>query len=73
MAVDGEVRCPLIVGGSPSAAFASLSARQVGSVVVDAGHMSQRELEDYISACEAPGGLMATVFTMVAAWGRRRT
>lgn len=69
--VDGEVRSPLIVGGSPGSAFVSVSARQVGPVLVDAGHISQRQSDDYLSAFETPGGIIAAPLTMVSAWGRR--
>jgi SAM-dependent methyltransferase len=68
--VDGEVRSPLIVGGSSRAAFVSLSLRQLGPVLVDSGSISQRELDYVTAAFESPGAMMAPL-TMVSAWGRR--
>lgn len=69
--VDGEARSPVIVGGSPGALFVSVSARQVGPVLVAAGHLTQREVDDYASAFETAGGVIATLLTMVSAWGCR--
>lgn len=68
--VDGEARSPLIVGGSSRADFLTLSCRQVGPVLVDGGHISQRELDDLIAAFASPGA-MAAPLTLVSAWGRR--
>jgi SAM-dependent methyltransferase len=59
-AIGGEVRSPLIV-----------SCRQVGPILVEAGYISQHDLDEYASAFDTPGGVIATPLTMVSAWGRR--
>jgi len=68
--VDGEMRSPLIIGGSSQADFLTLSFREVGPVLVDGGHISQHELDDLSFALAVPGA-MAAPLTMVSAWGRR--
>ena len=68
--VDAEVCSPLVVGGSSKADLPILSWREVGPVLIDAGYVTERDLESAISAFENPGA-MATPYKMVSAWGRR--
>jgi SAM-dependent methyltransferase len=68
--VGGEVCTPIITGGSPQSDFVTLSAREAGPLVVDAGYVSRSDWDDMIAAFEQPGAIMAG-FQMVSAWGRR--
>jgi SAM-dependent methyltransferase len=68
--VDGEVCSPLVVGGLSKADFATLSWREIGPALIDAGHISEHDLDSLIAAFENPGA-MAPLLKMVSAWGRR--
>lgn len=69
--VGGEAWSPVIVGGSSASYAFTVSARRFGPLAVQAGYLSQRELDDMIAAFEQPGA-MTTFVPMVSAWGRRQ-
>jgi len=69
--VGGEAWSPVIVGGSSASYAFTVSARRFGPLAVQAGYLSQRDLDDMVAAFEHPGAMTAFV-PMVSAWGRRR-
>jgi SAM-dependent methyltransferase len=68
--VDAEVCNPLVRGGSPRAAYYSLSLRQVRSVALGTGLVTEQDIDTLIEALDSPGSIMQST-PMVAAWGRR--
>jgi SAM-dependent methyltransferase len=68
--VDGETCSPLTIGGSPQSAFFTVSTRQVGPAVSDAGFVSWSDLQRMINAFEKPGAML-NAYSMVSAWGHR--
>ncbi len=67
--IAGETCTPLMIGGSSQAEFMTLSVRQLGPVLADAG-LSQSDLDLLIDAFEKPGAMVGG-YSMVSAWGRR--
>jgi hypothetical protein len=68
--VGSEVCTPLIIGGSLESEFPSLSLHQLRRVLVDAGYLSDDEVDYMIDALAKPETMVAG-YSMVSAWGRR--
>jgi SAM-dependent methyltransferase len=66
--VGCEVRAPLVVGGSPQAAFITVSVRQLAPLLLDGGHVAQTDVDALIEAFEEPGSMVGG-YNMVSAWG----
>jgi SAM-dependent methyltransferase len=69
--VGSEVRLPIIFGGSPQAAFITVSVRQLTPVLLNEGRVSQLDVDALIDAFESPGALVG-LGAMVSAWGTAR-
>jgi SAM-dependent methyltransferase len=69
--VGSEVRLPVIFGGSPQAAFITVSVRQLTPVLLNEGRVSQLDVDALIDAFESPGALVG-LHAMVSAWGTAR-
>ena len=66
--VGAEVCAPIIFGGSPQAAFVTVSIRQLVPLLVEGGYVSQADLDALIDAFERPGAMVGG-YSMVSAWG----
>jgi SAM-dependent methyltransferase len=69
--VGSEVCTPLIIGGSPEAAFPLLSLQQLRHAYVDGGYMSDADVDAILEALANPETMLAG-YSMVSAWGRKR-
>jgi hypothetical protein len=68
--VGCEVCSPVIIGGSVESEFPALSLHQLRSAFVDAGYLSDAEVDDMLDAL-AKRETMLAGYLMVSAWGRR--
>jgi SAM-dependent methyltransferase len=68
--VGAEVCTPLVRGDSLESEFPAVSLRELRHVYVDAGYLSDSEVDYILDALGSPASLVAA-YPMVSAWGRR--
>jgi SAM-dependent methyltransferase len=67
--VDADGHVPIVTSGTPSADFQTHGLRRQGSLLVEAGLLSDEDVAAGIEAASSPGHTMFAPI-MIAAWGR---